>query len=182
MNSGSRRLSLIASHLASNKSRQISTKTFRNRHDYTYFLPIQTRKTNRYLSNALIRWSDADVYGHINNSIYYHYFDTVINEYLIKHCGLEPNHNNNTKPIGLVVASQANFYASATYPNVIQAGLCITKIGKSSVTYRIGIFEAENPLACVVGGFTHVFVDPENRRPVQSLPKEFLEGMEKMLK
>ncbi|RCI01977.1 hypothetical protein CU098_006028 [Rhizopus stolonifer] len=178
MNSGSRRLSLIASHLASNTSRQISTsksntikrETFRNRHDYTYFLPIQTR------------WSDADVYGHINNSIYYHYFDTVINEYLIKHCGLEPNHNNNTKPIGLVVASQANFYASATYPNVIQAGLCITKIGKSSVTYRIGIFEAENPLACVVGGFTHVFVDPENRRPVQSLPKEFLEGMEKMLK
>ncbi|KAI8364613.1 HotDog domain-containing protein [Blakeslea trispora] len=129
------------------------------------------------------RWSDADVYGHLNNSIYYHYFDTIINEYLIKHCGLEPANvgQGTTKPIGLVVASQANFYASANYPSVIHAGLRITKIGRSSVTYRVGIFEAENTMACVVGGFTHVFVDPENRRPIQSLPKVFQEGMEKLL-
>ncbi|KAI8379943.1 HotDog domain-containing protein [Choanephora cucurbitarum] len=141
MNTGSKRLSLIASHL----------------------------------------WSDADVYGHLNNSIYYHYFDTVINDYLIKHCGLEPNRQDKKKPIGLVVASQANFYASANYPSVIHAGLRITKIGRSSVTYRVGIFEAESATACVVGGFTHVFVDPESRRPIQSLPEIYQNGMEKLL-
>ncbi|KAI7898302.1 HotDog domain-containing protein [Cokeromyces recurvatus] len=168
--SSHKRLSLISNHL---RSQQISTKSatknlYRNRQDYKYFLPIQTR------------WSDADCYNHINNAIYYHYFDTVINEYLIKHCGLQPGNISN-KPIGLVVASQANFYASASYPSIIDAGLSIAKIGNSSVTYRVGIFEKDSPLACVVGGFTHVFVDSVHRKPVQSLPEEFLEGFKKII-
>ncbi|KAI9482784.1 MAG: HotDog domain-containing protein [Benjaminiella poitrasii] len=168
---GQRRLSLIANQLSTQNtpSKNITKALFRNRKDYKYFLPIQTR------------WSDADCYNHINNAIYYHYFDTIINEYLIRNCGLKPASNDNTKPIGLVVASQANFYASASYPSIINAGLLISKIGKSSVTYRVGIFEQDNPLACVVGGFTHVFVDPVHRKPVQSLPKEFLEGFQKIL-
>lgn len=94
---------------------------------------------------------------------------------MIKKCGLEPR--STTKPIGLVVASSANFYASARYPNQITAGLTVSKVGKSSVTYRVGIFESDNPLACVVGGFTHVFVDAENRRPVSKLPDELLVGI-----
>ncbi|KAI8638245.1 HotDog domain-containing protein [Parasitella parasitica] len=179
MSGGQRRLSLLANHL--NSSRGIATnaastianhpskETFRNRQDYKYYLPIQTR------------FSDCDMYAHINNSIYYHYFDTIINEYLIKKCGLDTSSDNKTKPIGLVVASQANFYASASYPNLIHAGLSISKIGRSSVTYRVGIFEQENPLACVVGGFTHVFVDPVTRRPVTELPTDFLKGFEQLL-
>lgn len=123
----------------------------------------------------LIRLSDNDSYGHINNSVYYHYFDTIINEYLIKYCGLEMA--SQTKPIGLVVASQAQFYASATYPSMITAGLIISKVGKSSVTYRVGLFENEGPLACVVGGFTHVFVENQSRRPVFKLPQELLDGI-----
>jgi acyl-CoA thioester hydrolase len=121
------------------------------------------------------------MYLHLNNSVYYHYFDTIINAFLIKYCGLEPMNKESTKPIGLVVASQANFYASAAYPSLMHAGLAITKIGKSSVTYRVGIFEGENEQACVVGGFTHVFVDPVHRRPVQSLPKEFLDGFQQLM-
>lgn len=180
MSKSQQRVALIASHLSAshnNATRKLTTttttaaaaavkKAYRDRQDYKYFLPIQTR------------FSDNDCYGHINNSIYYHYFDTIINEYLIKYCGLELK--STTKPIGLVVASQAQFYASASYPNLITAGLTISKIGKSSVTYRVGIFENENPLACVVGGFTHVFVDPEHRKPVAKLPEELLIGLEKV--
>ncbi|KAI7889316.1 HotDog domain-containing protein [Mucor mucedo] len=169
MSGSQKRISLIASHLATSsvQSRTLTTQavkeTFRKRQDYKYFLPIQSR------------WSDNDCYGHINNSIYYHYFDTIINEYLIRKCGLEPG--SQTKPIGLVVASHANFYASASYPNLIMAGLAVSKLGKSSVTYRVGIFESENPLACVVGGFTHVFVNNGDRRPVTQLPEEIITGV-----
>ncbi|KAI9318997.1 thioesterase superfamily [Dichotomocladium elegans] len=143
--------------------------TYRSRADYKHFLPIQSR------------WNDNDQYGHINNSIYYFYIDTVVNEYLIRHCGLDPLDNSKTKPIGLVIASNANFYAPASYPNLLQAGLCITKIGRSSVAYRVGIFQNDDDEACVVGGFTHVFVDPVQRRPVQSLPQDFRAALEKIL-
>jgi acyl-CoA thioester hydrolase len=98
---------------------------------------------------------------------------------LIKNCGLDPS--STTKAIGLVVASQANFYASASYPNLITAGLTVSKIGKSSVTYRVGIFESENLLACVVGGFTHVFVNNQDRRPVTQLPEEIITGVRNII-
>ncbi|KAI8063760.1 HotDog domain-containing protein [Gongronella butleri] len=166
---------MVTKHLSSSSSTKAvpaaaATKvskppTFRERHHYKYFLPIQTR------------WSDNDQYGHINNSIYYHYIDTIVNEYLIRHCGLEPQDTTKTKPIGLVVNSSANFYAPASYPSVIQAGLAIAKTGRSSVQYRVGLFENEEPLACVVGGFTHVFVDGQSRRPVQQLPSEIVQGL-----
>ncbi|CEP20159.1 hypothetical protein [Parasitella parasitica] len=179
MSGSQRRLSLLANHVNSNRGiatnatsttiKQPLKETFRNRQDYKYYLPIQTR------------FIDCDMYAHINNSVYYHYFDTIINEYLIRKCGLDTSSDNKTKPIGLVVTSQANFYASASYPSMIHAGLSISKIGKSSVTYRVGIFEQENPLACVVGGYTHVFVDPVTRRPVAELPKDFLEGFRQLL-
>ncbi|ORZ19814.1 putative thioesterase [Absidia repens] len=151
-----------------------AVSTFREKSDYKYFLPIQTR------------WSDNDQYGHINNSIYYHYIDTVVNEYLIRFCGLEPLDKTETKPIGLVVHSSAQFFAPASYPSVMEAGLVISKLGKSSVTYRVGIFEQQpdgdssGRLAAVVGGFTHVFVDPKTRRPVSSLPAELLDGLQKL--
>ncbi|CAO3612033.1 unnamed protein product [Cunninghamella echinulata] len=184
MNASQSRLSMVAKHVAATSTsvRAASTTTtkasppptFRERSHYKYFLPIQTR------------WTDNDQYGHINNSIYYHYIDTVVNEYLIKNCGLDPTDKSNTKPIGLVVSSNANFYSSAAYPSVLDVGLSISKIGRSSVTYRVGIFEKSSnnnkqELACVVGGFTHVFVHPETRRPVTSLPEQFRNEIEKLL-
>ncbi|KAI7880362.1 Thioesterase/thiol ester dehydrase-isomerase [Lichtheimia hyalospora FSU 10163] len=168
------RLAQVTRHLSpatNNTARSVSTKvtkapSFRSRAEYKHFLPIQSR------------WSDNDQYGHINNSIYYFYIDTVVNEYLIRKCGLDPLDTSKTKPIGLVIASSANFYAPASYPNLLQAGLCITKIGRSSVTYRVGIFQGDEEQACVVGGFTHVFVDPIHRRPVKALPDNFKAGFE----
>lgn len=104
-----------------------------------------------------------------------------MNEYLIKHCGLDPLDATKTKSIGLVVASNANFYAPAGYPSLLHAGLRIVKLGRSSVTYRVGIFEGDKQQASVVGGFTHVFVDPVERRPVKGLPEEMLSGMRQLL-
>ncbi|KAI8333633.1 HotDog domain-containing protein [Chlamydoabsidia padenii] len=167
---------MVTKHLAtSNRTLSNSTAkptpppTFRKRSDYKYFLPIQTR------------WSDNDQYGHINNSVYYQYIDTVVNEYLIRNCGLEPLDKTGTKPIGLVVHSSANFYSPASYPSIIQAGLIISKLGNSSVTYRVGLFEKDDSLAVVVGGFTHVFVDPQSRRPVSCLPDDMLLGVRALM-
>ncbi|ORX58861.1 Thioesterase/thiol ester dehydrase-isomerase [Hesseltinella vesiculosa] len=157
---------MVAKHVAvSGSAKTLKPPSYRERSHYKYFLPIQTR------------WSDNDQYGHINNSIYYHYIDTVVNEYLIRHCGLTPQDPTQTKPIGLVVASSANFYAPASYPSVIQAGLAIVKRGRSSVQYRIGLFENEEPLAACVGSSTHVFVDAKTRRPVQQLPEAMARGL-----
>ncbi|KAF7731269.1 hypothetical protein EC973_000685 [Apophysomyces ossiformis] len=167
MPTGIARLQLVTKHLApasiqtqkralaseAPSSKEASSPPYRARGDYKYFLPIQSR------------WSDQDQYGHINNAIYYHYIDTVVNEYLIKYCGLDPS--SKTQPIGLVVSSSANFYASASYPSVLEVGLTVAKIGRTSITYRVGVFENQSPMACVVGGFTHVFVDPIERRPVE---------------
>ncbi|ORZ00565.1 HotDog domain-containing protein [Syncephalastrum racemosum] len=173
------RLSLINEHLKSThenasdspgpSSRASLPSTFRNRNDYKYFLSIQSR------------WSDNDQYGHINNSVYYFYIDTVVNEYLLKHCGLDPLDTSNTKPKHLVASSWATFYASAAYPSLFHVGLCITKIGRSSVAYRLGIFEGDQSEACVVGGYTHVFIDPIRRRPLKELPSWMRAGMEPII-
>ncbi|KAI8978972.1 HotDog domain-containing protein [Pilobolus umbonatus] len=170
----SRRLSLLANqlHTSSALKRPLTLnkkETFRDRSFYKHFLPIQTR------------WSDNDQYGHINNSIYYHYFDTVVNDYLIKHCELVPGSQDTSKPIGLVVTSYADFYAPASYPHMIHAGLSITKVGNSSIAYKIGIFEGEQPLAAVVGGYTHVFVDAIHRKPIKKIPDHLLKGIRPIL-
>ncbi|KAI9497089.1 HotDog domain-containing protein [Zychaea mexicana] len=166
---GQARLAQVARHMGTKTPSATAAvakpPTFRDRSNYKYFLPIQSR------------WSDNDNYGHINNSIYYFYIDTVVNEYLIRNCGLDPNDTTKTRPIGLVIASSANFYAPASYPNLLHAGLSITKIGRSSVTYRVGIFEGDKQEASMVGGFTHVFVDPIHRRPVSALPESMKSGM-----
>ncbi|KAI9282277.1 thioesterase superfamily protein [Sporodiniella umbellata] len=139
-------------------ARQVSTDiakkaTFRERHHYKYFLPIQTR------------WNDNDQYGHVNNSVYYHYIDTVTCHFLNRYCGVDGV--DKSKPIPFVAASSADYYAPASYPSVIYSGLSILKVGNSSVTYRVGLFENEEPLASVVGGYTHVFVNPVSKRPVK---------------
>ena len=164
-----RRLAQISDHTV---IRPITTKASialdpRSRSFYRHFLPIQTR------------WSDNDQYGHVNNSVFYHYIDTTVNNYLIDKCDLQPL--STSSPIGLVVTSSANFYKPVSFPAVIEAGLAVTKIGKSSVTYKVGIFERGSEQASVVGGFTHVFVEPKHRKPVSQLPSAMKEGMVSIL-
>src|SRR5690349_13894373 len=97
----------------------------KHRKTYKYFTPIQTR------------WMDNDQYGHVNNTVYYSYFDTVVNKYLIEHCALDPSSKQNA--IGLVAETKCNFYSSLSFPETIDAGLCVKKLGKTSVVYQIGI-------------------------------------------
>lgn len=108
------------------------------------------------------RWKDNDVYGHVNNVEYYSYFDTVINAYLVAEGGLDFAGGTT---IGLCVESGCQFRASLTFPEMVRAGLGVSKLGRSSVRYEIGLFGSDADQAAAEGFFVHVFVDREQRRP-----------------
>ncbi|PSS34167.1 hypothetical protein PHLCEN_2v1784 [Hermanssonia centrifuga] len=105
--------------------------------------------------------SDNDQYAHINNSVYYHLFDSIVNTYLIDHCGLKPP---DSPLIGLVVSSFCNFFAPLSFPGVLDLGLRVNKLGKSSVTYEVGVFEDGKEYPSAIGGYTHVFVENQSRK------------------
>jgi len=115
----------------------------------------------RYLQTIPTRWMDNDIYGHVNNVTYYSYFDTVINTYLIMQGGLDIH---GTGPIGLCAESHCRFIAPLAFPQEIEAGLRVEKLGRSSVRYGIGLFA--DGAAAAEGWFVHVFVDRVQRRPV----------------
>jgi len=112
------------------------------------------------------RWADNDIYGHINNAAYYGFFDTVVNCFLIEEAGLDIHAGD---VIGLVVETGCNYFAPLAYPDVIEGGLRIAKIGRSSVRYEIALFRPGAPSAAAQGHFVHVYVDRGTRRPV-SIP------------
>lgn len=121
------------------------------RSDYRWFTPITTR------------WSDNDIYGHVNNVVYYSYFDSVANRYLIDRGGLDIHEGS---IVGLVVNSGCNYYAPIAYPQALEGALRVDRLGNSSVQYGIGIFPEGAAQACASGTFTHVFVDRSSNRPV----------------
>jgi len=108
------------------------------------------------------RWMDNDAYGHVNNVVYYSWFDTVVNSHLIEQGALDI-HQGET--IGLVIETQCNYFASVAFPQTVEAGLRVAKIGNSSVRYEVGLFLAGEPLTVAKGHFVHVYVDRANRRP-----------------
>lgn len=122
-----------------------------NLKDYPHSLIIPTR------------WADNDVYGHINNAVYYFYFDTVVNRFLIDN-GLLDIGKSNT--IGLVIETGCNYFAPAAFPDNIKAALRVAKLGTSSVTYEIALFKNDDTTAAAQGHFVHVYVDERTRRPV----------------
>lgn len=119
------------------------------------------------------RWADNDVYGHVNNSVYYFYFDTVVNKWLIENGLLEIG---KSEVIGLVVGTSCDYFAPISFPDDVVAGLRAAKIGSSSVTYEIGLFRNEETTASAQGSFVHVYVDEKNRRsvPISDMLKEKL--------
>ena len=123
------------------------------RNDFPHLLEIQTR------------WNDNDVYGHVNNVVYYAYFDTVINRYLIEQGGLDIDRG---QVIGVCVESRCSYEHSIAFPDTLAAGLRVEKLGNSSVRYAIGIFHGE--VLCASGSFVHVFVDRATRRPTPIPP------------
>lgn len=118
---------------------------------YKHFIKIDTR------------WMDNDVYGHVNNVVYYSYFDTIVNRFLIEHANLDI-HKGPT--IGLMVGSQCAYYSSVAFPNKLIGGFGVNKIGKSSVEYNVAIFKGEQQTASASGTMTHVFVDRTTNKPV----------------
>ncbi|WP_339746004.1 thioesterase family protein [uncultured Maricaulis sp.] len=108
------------------------------------------------------RWADNDIYGHINNAAYYGFFDTLVNSFLIEEAGLDIHQG---AIIGLVVETGCNYFAPLAYPDVIEGGLRIAKIGRSSVRYEISLFKPGEAEAAAQGHFVHVYVDRETRRP-----------------
>ncbi len=125
--------------------------TPRTRDAYRHFLAIPTR------------WMDNDVYGHVNNVVYYSYFDTVVNDYLVRHGVLDYEHG---ETIGLVVETRCNYHAPLAFPQRVDAGLRVARLGTSSVRYEIGLFAEGEAAPAAQGHFVHVYVDRETRRPV----------------
>ncbi|MCA1825864.1 MAG: acyl-CoA thioesterase [Myxococcales bacterium] len=121
--------------------------------------PTDTRRDFPHLAEIQTRWDDNDVYGHVNNVVYYAYFDTVINRYLIDH-GLKLD----GEAIGVCVESGCRYLREIAFPEPIEAGLRVESLGTSSVRYEIGIFRGEE--LCALGHFVHVFVDSASRKPV----------------
>ncbi len=120
------------------------------RSHFRHFYPITTR------------WADNDAYGHVNNVVYYQWFDTVVNQLLIVNGTLDIHDGS---AIGLVVETHCNYFSSVAFPDPITAGLCVTRLGESSVRYEVGIFRDDEDLASAQGHFVHVYVDRVTRKP-----------------
>ena len=130
-------------------------------------LPRSAFKTFKDIAT---RWIDNDAYGHVNNVVYYQWFDTAVNAHLIENGALDI-HNGQT--IGLVVETHCNYFAPLAFPDNVDAGIRVARIGSSSVRYDIGLFAQGEDLCAAKGHFIHVYVDRQTRRPV-SLPDNFL--------
>ena len=136
------------------------------RAEYSHFLPLPTR------------WMDNDIYGHVNNALYYGFFDTAINEYLISEGGLDINAG---AVIAFAVESQCQYLRPLAFPGTIDIGLRVGKLGNSSVRYELAIFKQNDTAAAAAGYFVHVFVDRETQRPVP-MPEPIRTALERLVR
>lgn len=137
---------------------------------------MSARETYRHFLDIPTRWKDNDVYGHVNNVEYYSYFDTVINTYLILQGGLDIHRG---VVVGLCAESHCRFASELAFPETVEAGLRVEKLGNSSVRYGIGLYRAGQDAPAAEGWFVHVFVDRENRRstPIPERIREVLQRL-----
>jgi acyl-CoA thioester hydrolase len=131
-----------------------------------------------YFAHITTRWMDNDAYAHVNNVVYYSFFDTAVNQLLIKSGVLDVRRS---PIIGFVVETQCRFFKPITFPDVIDAGIRVARIGKSSVRYEIGIFRNDDKTAAAQGYFVHVYVDRVSNRPVPALPQALREVLQPLL-
>jgi acyl-CoA thioester hydrolase len=135
------------------------------RSHYVEFMPIQTR------------WMDNDVYGHVNNVVYYSYFDTVVNLYLISPGGLD---FHNSPVVGIMAETMCRYYRSIAYPEAIDAGIRVGRLGTSSVRYEVGLFGVDEQQARAEGHLVHVFVDRATNAPVP-IPEGIRSALERLV-
>ena len=136
-----------------------------HRNDYHHFHPITTR------------WMDNDVFGHVNNVTYYSYFDTAVNRYLIEQGGFE---FQNTPIVGYVVHSSCDYRSSIAFPDTLEIGINVKKLGNSSVTYGLAVFKKGNAEAAAVGSFVHVFVNRMDNKAVP-IPSPIRTALQKLM-
>ncbi len=132
--------------------------------DFSKFIQITTR------------WMDNDVYRHVNNVVYFSFFDTAVNQNLIEEGVLDLD---KSPVVGLVVENVCQYYSSISFPDVVQVGLSVIKIGNSSVQYQLGIFKNDDPEICALGRFTHVYVDRQTNKSVP-IPEDLRRVFESM--
>ncbi|KAL4993939.1 HotDog domain-containing protein [Aspergillus recurvatus] len=145
--------------------RETDLKRRRTRKDYIFH---QTYRT---------RWHDNDMYAHLNNTVYAQLFDSIINHYLITECGMDPfsytsssppkNSINPSGQVAIMVNSYCDYFASVSYPDILELGLRVNKLGSTSVTYEVGVFRQGEEDVKVVGGYTHVWCERGLMRPAK---------------
>lgn len=143
----------------------MSNSNLLDRASYSTFYPVTTR------------WSDNDIYGHINNVVYYSYFDSVVNRFLIEQGGLNIHQDN---VVAYVVHSQCHYISPLAYPDAIEIGLRVEKLGNSSVTYQLGVFKMNEDKASAHGSFVHVFVDRSTNKSI-AIPDDIRSAFESIL-
>ncbi|HEY6795506.1 MAG TPA: thioesterase family protein [Kineosporiaceae bacterium] len=134
----------------------------------------QPRSGYLHFDRITTRWMDNDVYGHVNNVVYYSFFDTAVNKYLIDRGALDIGAG---PVIGLVVDTRCSYFSELSFPVVVESGLRVAKVGTSSVRYEVGLFEAGAALTAAAGYFVHVYVDRVTRRPT-ALPAQLREALD----
>jgi acyl-CoA thioester hydrolase len=139
--------------------------------------PPDGRSSYRYFLAITTRWMDNDVYGHLNNVVYYSYFDTVVNQYLVERGVLQIGAS---AVIGLVAETACRYFSPVAFPDRVQAGLRVARLGRTSVRYEVGIFLNDEPQASAQGHFVHVYVDRTSRRPTP-LPEALRAALEPLL-
>ncbi|WBY01640.1 thioesterase family protein [Ramlibacter tataouinensis] len=136
----------------------------------------EPRSAYRAFRTISTRWMDNDVYGHVNNVVYYSWFDTAVNAHLVER-GVLDIHDGAT--IGLVIETQCNYFAPLAFPQSVDAGVRVARLGTSSVRYEVGLFAGGDDLTAAKGHFVHVYVDRATRRPV-ALPAALRAELEKL--
>src|SRR5688572_28371778 len=131
----------------------------------------------RHFRAISTRWMDNDVYGHVNNVVYYSYFDTLVNQYLMDEGVLDVERG---AVIGLVVETHCNYFSPITFPDTVHAGLRVARLGSSSVRYESGLFRNDESVSSAHGHFVHVYVDRFSRRPT-SLPDDLRAALSALL-
>ncbi|EAW14489.1 acyl-CoA thioesterase [Aspergillus clavatus NRRL 1] len=151
----------------------LAAKKRRTRSDYIFHQEYRTR------------WFDNDMYAHLNNTVYAMLFDSIVNSWLIAECGMDPfgkQNSNASKQVGIMVNSYCDYFSSVSYPDVLDLGLRVAKLGSSSVTYEVGVFKQGEEDVKVVGGYTHVFCARETMRPTKAgMEERVRRGLEKLI-
>jgi acyl-CoA thioester hydrolase len=136
--------------------------------------PPATRDEFKVWRAMSTRWADNDAYGHVNNTVYYEWFDSAVNAWMVEQGMLDIEKGD---PIALVVETRCTYAVPLAFPEPVEIGLAVAELGRSSIRYRIGIFAGEGENAAAEGSFVHVVVDRSTRRPVE-VPADWLKKLQ----